>query len=118
LGTLGAIAVSGLLSITLFEIDAASHDGDAEKPMLARTCMQWHLAASEVVSQQVQSMRDVDLRYVSDAIFRMRRARRNCEIGWATLACQDYHSVAAGIPGHAVPNEMFPCARASASSSD
>jgi hypothetical protein len=59
----------------------------------------------------VKSTRDADLLQVNDAVFRIRRARRNCEAGWVALACQDYHSVAAGIPGQGMNRQMFPCAR-------
>jgi hypothetical protein len=111
LGMYAAVAVAALLSTIVFTPIALSGEGNIEEQKFSRTCMQWHLAASETVSRQVQSAREVDLLYVSDAIFRMRRARRNCEIGWVTLACQDYHSVAAGVPGHATSNDLFPCAR-------
>ena len=73
--------------------------------------MQWHLAAGDVVSRLVQSTRDADLVQVNDSVFRMRRARRNCEAGWVMLACQDYHAVAAMTPGYAMRSQMFPCSR-------
>ena len=70
------------------------------------------------VSRLVQSTREADLLQVSDSVFRMRRARRNCEMGWVTLACQDYHAVAAGMPGYAMTGQIFPCARVAASAYD
>lgn len=109
-GTLVSLAVVALLPGLAFRASSTS-DGDAEKRQLARTCMQWHLAAGAVVSRLVQSTRDSDLLQVNDSVFRMRRARRNCEAGWVTLACQDYHAVAASVPGYAMTNQMFPCAR-------
>ena len=93
----GPVAVAALLSTVVFRHGATSDDGDVEKQKLARACMQWHLAAGAVVSRLVQSTRDADLVQVNDSVFRMRRARRNCEAGWVTLACQDYHAVAAGM---------------------
>jgi hypothetical protein len=119
--TLGAFAVFGvvvLLSMAIFRNGAVSDDGDAERQKFARTCMQWHLAAGAVVARLVQSTRDADLVQVGDSVFRMRRARRNCEAGWVTLACQDYHSVAANVPGYAMTNELFPCARVAAVSAN
>jgi hypothetical protein len=86
-------------------------EGDADKQRFARTCMQWHLAAGAVVGRLVQSTREADLLRVNDSVFRMRRARRNCEAGWVALACQDYHAVAAGLPGYAMTNQLFPCAQ-------
>ena len=111
-GTLAIGAIAVLLSITaLFKSSATADGGDAEKQKFARACMQWHLAAGAVVSRLVQSTRDADLVQVGDAAFRMRRARRNCDSGWITLACQDYHAVAAGTPGYAMTNDLFPCSR-------
>jgi hypothetical protein len=75
----------------------AGTDGQA----LAPPCLQWHQAASEVVSRLAQSTRDSDLRQANDAIFRLRRARRNCAEGWFTLACHDYYAIARNLPGHA-----------------
>jgi hypothetical protein len=80
--------------------------------------MQWHMAAGAVVSRLVQSTRDSDLVQVGDAVFRMRRARRNCDAGWVTLACQDYHSVAAGTPGYTMSNDLFPCSRVALAADD
>ena len=78
--------------------------------------MQWHVAAGAVVSRLVQSTRDADLVQVNDSVFRMRRARRNCEAGWVTLACQDYHAVATGAPGIVMGNQVFSCSRVADSS--
>ncbi len=112
---LAVFAVVALLSTMVFRDGATPNDGDAEKQKLARACMQWHLAAGAVVSRLVQSTRDADLVQVNDSVFRMRRARRNCEAGWVTLACQDYHAVAAMTPGYAMTSQMFPCSRVATS---
>jgi len=118
-GTLAIAAIAVLLSMTaIFKSSATAEGGDAEQQKFARTCLQWHLAAGAVVSRLVQSTRDADLVQVGDAVFRMRRARRNCDSGWVTLACQDYHSVVAGTPGYAMTNDLFPCARVAAVSGD
>ena len=75
------------------------------------------LLSGAAVSRLVKSTRDADLVQVNDAVFRIRRARRNCEAGWVALACQDYHAVAAGIPGQVMNRQMFPCARLAESAS-
>ena len=111
---LAVFVVVALLSTVVFRNGTPSDAGDAEKPKLARACMQWHLAAGAVVSRLVQSTRDADLVQVNDSVFRMRRARRNCEAGWVTLACQDYHAVAAMTPGYAMTSQMFPYSRVAA----
>lgn len=106
----GAIfVVVGLLSIVVFRTARTSDQGEAHRA--AQSCLQWHLAAGAAVSRLVRSTSDADLLQVNDAVFRIRRARRNCEAGWVTLACQDYHAVAAGIPGRVMNRQVFPCAR-------
>lgn len=118
----GALAIGGiavLLSMTgIFRSSATADGGDAERQKFARACMQWHQAAGAAVSRLVQSARDADLVQVGDAVFRMRRARRNCDAGWITLACQDYHAVAAGTPGYAMSNDLFPCSRLALAADD
>ncbi|MBX9775777.1 MAG: hypothetical protein K2Y71_15455 [Xanthobacteraceae bacterium] len=113
MGGLAALAAIVLLvsALSLRSGTTTLADGDADKQRFARTCMQWHLAAGAVVGRLVQSTRDADLVRVNDSVFRMRRARRNCEAGWVALACQDYHAVAAGLPGYAMTHQLFPCAQ-------
>jgi hypothetical protein len=110
-GMLGVVAVAALLSTMTLKPSAAPDDGELDKQKFARMCMEWHLAAGAAVSRLIQSTRDADLLLVSDSVFRMRRARRNCEAGWITLACQDYHSVTAGTPGYVMTSQTFPCSR-------
>jgi hypothetical protein len=112
MGGLAAIAaIVMLVSALSFRSGATLAEGDTDKQRFARTCMQWHLAAGAVVGRLVQSTRDADLLQVNDSVFRMRRARRNCEAGWVALACQDYHAVASGLPGYAMTNQLFPCSQ-------
>lgn len=115
LGVGATFLVVGLLAIVAFR--PASTSDQAEVHRTAQSCFQWHLAAGAAVSRLVKSTRDVDLVQVNDAVFRIRRARRNCEAGWVALACQDYHAVAAGIPGQVMNRQMFPCARLTESAS-
>ena len=113
-GMVAIAAIAVLLSGVTLRSGATADD--VEWQNIAATCTQWHLAASAVVSRLVQSTRDVDLVQANDLVFRMRRGRRNCEAGWVTLACQDYHVVASSLSGHAMSNDLFPCARAANSS--
>jgi hypothetical protein len=115
LGVPAVLAVMALLSAIVFRHDATAGDDHVEKQTLARACMQWHLAAGAVAARLIQSTRDADLLLVGDSIFRMRRARRNCETGWVALACQDYQAVAAGVPGQTMTQQLFPCSRVAAS---
>jgi hypothetical protein len=70
-------------------------------------CAQWDDAAGEAIVRLVQSKSDADLRKLGDAVFRMRRARRNCSAGWFRLACLDYGAIGR--------NASVPLVRASAS---
>lgn len=66
-------------------------------------CAQWDGLARESIARRVQNgERDADLRQIGDAVFRLRRARRNCRAGWTALACQDYLAVARGTSGTVV----------------
>ena len=71
-----------------------------------------------VVSRLAQSTSDSDLRRINDSIFRMRRARRNCEAGWFELACQDYLAVAATGENQAISRQLFPCLQVAKNSGD
>ena len=109
-GTLAIAAIAVLLlAVALRSGATAGSDNDPQR--LARTCLQWHMAASAVVSRQIQSAQDVDLVMVTSSIDRMRRARRNCELGEVAQACADYHAVVASLPGFAISNELFACSR-------
>jgi hypothetical protein len=115
-GILAGVAVATLLVTVEFTHGTSTVDAGAEKQRLARSCLEWHLAAGVVVSRLVQSTRDADLLQVGDAVFRMRRARRNCEAGWYVLACQDYHAVTNAVPGTVMGRQVFSCARVAQSS--
>ena len=77
--------------------------GDASQSRTRQlACARWDEAAGEVIVRLVQSKSDVDLRKVGDAVFRIRRARRNCSAGWFRLACLDYQRIASGISASAL----------------
>jgi hypothetical protein len=108
---LAIVAVPVLLALFVFGNDQRPDSTKIDKRAQARACIQWHLAASMAVSRLVQSTREADLAQAGDALFRMRRARRNCDAGWVALACQDYHAIAAAMPGHTLTGQLFSCAR-------
>jgi hypothetical protein len=76
------------------------------------TCAPWDTTASEAIVQLVQGRSDMDLRQVSDAVTRMRRARRLCETGWVRLACLDYDAIIRGAASfeqsESVPSMCWP----------
>ena len=56
-------------------------------------CRHWDEMAANVVGRLVHQSADASLRQAGDALFRLRRARRNCRAGWLALSCQDYHAI-------------------------
>ena len=67
---------------------------------VAPSCVRWDDLASEAIAGFVHDgKRDADLQRASDAIFRLRRARRNCNAGWVALACQDYQVIIQKVAG-------------------
>ena len=109
-GMLALAAIAVLLSGIAFR-SGATADPDTSRQNFARTCMQWHLATSDVLSRHVRGVHNVDFLHVSNSIDRMRRARRNCEVGQVAQACQDYRAVASSMPGHAMAlDDLFACA--------
>lgn len=94
--------------------DTSIQGARAEQRALATACVQWREAAGDAVSSLARSMSDADLRQLNDAVFRLRRARRNCEEGWVNLACQDYYAVARHMPGNTTAHESLFACRASA----
>jgi hypothetical protein len=102
-------AIVALLSTIVFKSGSASYSGHDNKQALARLCLHWHLAASVAVSRLVRSSRDADLQQAIDAIFQMRRARQNCDTGSRALACRDYQTVAARLPGYTLANPLSQC---------
>ena len=75
-----------------------------ERPYDA-ACAYWDDAARDSLASLVRGKHDADLRMVGDAVFRMRRARRNCHMGWVNLACLDYYAV---IHGEASRTDGWP----------
>jgi hypothetical protein len=110
----GLVAAAVLVHAMVYQpADAIMRIAGTDDQALAPSCLQWHQAASEVVSRLARSTSDLDLRRANDAIFRMRRARRNCEEGWFTLACQDYYAIARSLPGFATVHQegLLACQR-------
>ena len=94
-------AVTVVMLLVIAVVERTLPDGTeayaAEGPRTG-VCAAWDDAASDAVTKLAQA-RDVDLRLVGDAIFRMRRARRNCHMGFIRFACVDYRAIIRGSPG-------------------
>lgn len=78
----------------ILSAERAAHAAETPRTSI---CRAWDDSAGEAIAKLAQA-RNVDLRLVGDAIFRMRRARRSCGLGLIRLACVDYHAIMDGSP--------------------
>jgi hypothetical protein len=87
-----ALAACGLLYVFL------ATSADPVRAFDAR-CEPWDDAASAAIARLV-AVRDVTAEaFFGDAVFRLRRARRNCRAGWIGLARRDYEALYEGRIG-------------------
>jgi hypothetical protein len=68
-----------------------------EKPLDA-VCASWDREASVGVALLVPRTTALDESRLEDALFRLRRARKNCRAGWLDVARQDYLSLRDDFP--------------------
>jgi hypothetical protein len=71
------------------------------------TCEPWDTAASSAVARLVADTSDAAARQLGDSVFRLRRARKNCRVGWINLACQDYRALIRDTAGIGLATECF-----------
>ncbi len=89
-------AIAAVLLLPALEDHESS--ARAQAPLqVAAACAPWETAAGDAVAQLVQGSK-MDLAQVSDAVARLRRARRSCELGWIDFACRDYQTIVAAAP--------------------
>ncbi|BAT61473.1 hypothetical protein GJW-30_1_04030 [Variibacter gotjawalensis] len=84
------IAPLGLSAGLLYQHIGAMPDQGAELPA---ECTRNDDDAVERLVALVRGKSDADLRQTADAIFRIRRARRNCHAGFISLAESDYRAL-------------------------
>jgi hypothetical protein len=100
--TFSSLALLGGLVLPIFSgnKEASASELLFQKWSLRPVCALWDRQAGEVIARRVNESHGVaDLRQLGDAMFRVRRARRSCDIGWVQAACQDYSAVMRNIPG-------------------
>ncbi len=88
IGSYALVAALALLGVFLHQTTTRA----AAVP-LHRICRSWDGKAADSLARLVHGTSDAALRQAGDALFRLRRARRNCREGWLALACQDYQAV-------------------------
>jgi hypothetical protein len=105
----GALALSITLALPLLrggEGDARSVLAEAPSP--GPSCGLWDDQVTAAIAERVRASRgDDELRQLADAIFRLRRARRNCAEGWVGIACRDYQAIMRAAPGPAGIRPLF-----------
>jgi hypothetical protein len=105
---IGAILIALLIGYPMLQRAVqGGADVSAAEQSREPACAHWDEAATDALVGLVRGKQDSDLRLVGDAVFRMRRARRNCHTGWIRLACLDYYAV---IHGHASRSGNWPLA--------
>jgi hypothetical protein len=109
LGVAGVLAMAAVLALPNLQVGATDGiEPGAQLRSYLSICAPWDAAAGEAIVRLVQAKPGIDLQLVSDAIARMRRARRTCEAGWVRLACLDYDAVIRGVPASFAPNPQAP----------
>jgi hypothetical protein len=105
----GALALSVALALPLLR--GGEGDGRvalAEGPSPGPSCGLWDDQVTAAIAARVRASRgDDELRQLADAIFRLRRARRNCAEGWVGIACRDYQAIMRAAPGPSGVRPLF-----------
>lgn len=65
---------------------------ESVRPLDAR-CEPWDDTASVAIARLVATRDETAEAFLGDAVFRLRRARRNCRSGWVGLARLDYDAL-------------------------
>jgi len=90
--------LAAMILTVLFWPWAGSPGDSSQGSSVTPACARWDEPARQAISRLVDSDgQDSELRRASEAIFLLRRARRNCKAGWTLLACQDYVAVIRGV---------------------
>jgi Zn-dependent protease with chaperone function len=98
-GLLGAILIAAIIPAT--DQDAIAPPEEIAAPFHP-ACARWDEAASDALARLVHDRNDVAARQLGDALFRLRRARKNCSLGWLVVACQDYRAILDSAGGRGV----------------
>jgi hypothetical protein len=105
----GVLALSIVLVLPLLRGgEGGARGGLASAPSPGAVCGLWDDQVTAAIAERVRASKgDDELRQLADAIFRLRRARRNCAEGWVGVACRDYQAIMRAAPGHAGVRPLF-----------
>jgi hypothetical protein len=67
-----------------------------ETAMLDPRCDTWDETANAALGAAIAARNRIPDSQLGDAVFRLRRARRNCKAGWLALAQSDYEALLEG----------------------
>ena len=105
----GALALSIALALPLLRGgDGDTRGAPAWGQSPGPSCGLWDDQVTTAIAARVRASRgDADLRQLADAIFRLRRARRNCAEGRVGIAFRDYQAIMHAAPGPAGGRPLF-----------
>jgi hypothetical protein len=105
----GVLALSIVLALPLLRGGEGGARGVlAEAPSPGPSCGLWDDQVTAAIAERVRASRgDDELRQLADAIFRLRRARRNCAEGWVAVACRDYQAIMRAAPAPSGVRPLF-----------
>ena len=105
----GALALAIALALPLLRGgEGDAHVALAKGPSPGPSCGLWDDQVTAAIAARVRASRgDDELRQLADAIFRLRRARRNCAEGWVGIACRDYQAIMSAAPGPSGVRPLF-----------
>jgi len=78
---------------------AASARSDAARGSLSAQCEAWDTAATVALAALIADRSEIVEAQLGDALFRLRRARKNCRHDWTGLARLDYDALTDGRYG-------------------
>jgi hypothetical protein len=105
----GVLALSIVLALPLLRGGEGSASGVLGRgPSPGPSCGLWDDQVTAAIAERVRASRgDDELRQLADAIFRLRRARRNCAEGWVGVACRDYQAIMRAAPAPSGVRPLF-----------
>jgi len=92
-----AVAVALIALAPAFTRGSASvPEAKVEHAGPAAVCAEWDDVAKAALIATIRDGQDRDLRQAEDTLVQLRRARRNCQMGWLKTACLDFNAIAQG----------------------
>jgi hypothetical protein len=93
-----AVLAASVVLLPIFKTHSdPSIKAQAAQAGTASVCTNWDERAKTAIASLLErTSHEGEPRQVAEAMERLRRARRNCQIDWIALACQEYHAIVHG----------------------